>query len=194
MTLTRTYMADNLKNKAKELVQRRVDRERRKNTEDFQLEKLVAYKDENESDSESELKYTPSHSFSIKKAIRHKDSVAKPLYDSDDGTSSVSRNRSPVKYQNSFRVSDNVSRLMDDKRSTIKEQVEDEEEFTGSSLNISGNLHFIRGSSKKCKKKDSEPHSKSSRRKNSDNLFCSDNASPILKVERPRKFTDNIYE
>ena len=171
MTLTRTYMADNLKLKAEELVQRRVDRERRKHTEDFQLEKLVANKDENGSESDTELNATPSNFSVKKKRMEHKDSVAKPLTeDSEDDASPMTKRRSPTKFQNTFRVSDNVSRLMDDKRSTIKEQVEDEEEFTGSSLNISGNLHFIRGS-KHCKNKESEPRSKSSKRKNSDNLF-----------------------
>ena len=147
MTLTRTYMADNLKLKAEELVQRRVDRERRKRTEDFHLEKLVASKGEDGSGSENDIDTSPNH-FSILKG-KHKESDAKPLgEDSESNASPMSKRRSPTKFQNTFRVSDNVSRLMDDKRSTIKEQVEDEEEFTGSSINISGNLHFIRGSKK----------------------------------------------
>lgn len=188
-------MADNLKLKAEELIQKRVDRERRKHTEDFQLEKLVANREENVTDEGTDRNVTPTNFGSIR-MIRghHKDSVAKPLTeDSEDDTSPISRRRSPTKFQNNFRVSENVSRLMDDKRSTIKEQVEDEEEFTGSSLNISGNLQFIR-SSKQCKKKSSDYQSRSSKRKNSDNLICSDNATPIGIYEKPRKYTDNLYE
>ena len=49
-------------------------------------------------------------------------------------------------FYNDWRVNENISRLIDEKRSTIKEQAEDEEEFTGNSINISGNLQLIRSS------------------------------------------------
>lgn len=160
MTLTRNYNAQNLKNKAEELVQRRVKRELRKHTEDLTLEKLVGQKENDEEyGSDAHHPHTPTNIGNIRKLYRHhhKNSVSKPLTEDseEDGTFSGMMS-SPQKSPKHFRVSENVSRLMDDKRSTIKEQVEDEEEFTGSSLNISGNLHFIQ-SSKRCKKKDSEP-------------------------------------
>ena len=100
--------------------------------------------DSHESDEKDK---TPSPNSKIMKVKRyHKGSVAKPLNeDSDDESSSLKKFPS-LKFYNDWRVSDNVSRLIDDRRSTIKEQIEDEEEFTGSSLNISGNLHLIRSS------------------------------------------------
>lgn len=192
-------MADNLKMKAEELVQRRVNREMRKHTEDLTLEKLFEKKGEEDYDSGDEKNITPRQIINIKKLYRHhKNSVAKPLTeDSEDDATPMSMRRSPHKSPKDFRVSDNVSRLMDDKRSTIKEQVEDEEEFTGSSLNISGNLQFIKGS-KRCKHKDSEPRSKSSKktslRKNSDNIILSDQSTPIGIFEKPRKYTENMME
>lgn len=145
-------MADNLKLKAEELVQRRVNREMRKHTEDLTLEKLVANRENDEEyDSDTEDRATPSNIVNIKKLYRHhKQSVSRPLpEDSEDEATPMSMKMSPGKSPRDIRVSDNVSRLMDDKRSTIKEQVEDEEEFTGSSLNISGNLHFISGGKKR---------------------------------------------
>jgi hypothetical protein len=216
MALTRNMMGENLKLKAEELVQRRVDRERRKHTEDFQLEKLVVNKDNLSEESETEM--TISQAPNNVRILRghHKESVARPLTEDSEDESPIGKrktplgkNRSPNKYYyNNFRVSENVSRLMDDKRSTIKEQVEDEEEFTGSSLNVSTNLNFIRAS-KQCKHKresetsknspykDSEPMSKNSKRKNSDNLM-GEPASPMNILEgshsRKRIFTDNMYE
>lgn len=148
MTLRRNYMADNLKLKAEELIQRRINKERRKNTEDYQIEKLTINKNPDSAESE-DLEANPvtlPDKTMIKLKRHHKESMAKPLGDDSEDESPISRKRSPSKYYKDMRVSENISRLMDDKRSTIKEQVEDEEEFTGSSLNISGNLHFIRGS------------------------------------------------
>ena len=45
-----------------------------------------------------------------------------------------------------------ISRFIDDKRSTIKEQMEEEEEFTGSSMNMSTTLGKLKAP-KKCKNK-----------------------------------------
>lgn len=204
MGLRRNYLADNLKLKAEELIQRRVDRERRKNTEDINLEKLVPAKNDHTYETE-EAEDNP-FSYSMKKIHRpHKESMAKPLTEDSEDESPYSRKNSPNKYYKDMRVSENISRLMDDKRSTIKEQIEDEEEFTGSSLNISGNLHFIHAS-KKCKKqresgasnaspqKDSEPHSMTSKRKYSDPNYKSDSTPPINVGEKPRKFTDNFND
>lgn len=148
MTLRRNYLADNLKLKAEELIQRRINKERRKNTEDYQIEKLTVNKNPDSAESE-DLEANPvtlPDKTMIKLKRHHKESMAKPLGDDSEDESPMSRKRSPSKYYKDMRVSENISRLMDDKRSTIKEQVEDEEEFTGSSLNISGNLHFIRSS------------------------------------------------
>lgn len=144
MTLTRNYNAQNLKMKAEELIQRRVNREMRKHTEDLTLEKLVAQREhEEEYSSDTDLGVSPNDIINIKRLYRHhKNSVSKRLNDDSEDGAAGSPNKSPKH----FRISDNLSRLMDDKRSTIKEQVEDEEEFTGSSLNISGNLHFIQSS------------------------------------------------
>lgn len=203
MQLTRKYQADNLKLKAEELIQRRVMKERRKNTEDIQLEKLVANnKNNNSSGDETENNITYDNISPKKTMVRHKESIARPLNDESEDESTTNRWNSPSKNYHNSRVSENISRLMDEKRSTIKEQVEDEEEFTGSSLNVSQNLHFIR-SSGNCKKKEkdsltsknkeSEPQSKTtSKRKNSDYVMSLEATSPIDPIEKPRKFTDNL--
>lgn len=149
LSLTKNFNTGNLMDKANQLIQMRVNREMRKNTEDLTLEKLEANKD-NDTDSETEAYFniTPSHLEAMRKFRgHHKESVARPLPDDSEDDATPNRKRySPGKKSHHFRVSDNISRLMDDKRSTIKEQVEDEEEFTGSSLNISGTLHFVHGS------------------------------------------------
>jgi hypothetical protein len=149
IALRRNYMADNLKQKAEELIMKRVNRERRKNTEDFKLEKLTLHK-QDDSDECEENPVTQPDKPPMKYKRPHKESMAKPLGEDSDDDSPGSRRWSPKKYYKDMRVSENMSRLIDEKRSTIKEQIEDEEEFTGSSLNISGNLQFIKAG-KKCK-------------------------------------------
>ena len=198
-------MADNLKLKAEELIQRRVNKERRKHTEDFKLEKLTINKCDDSDESQENPTTQPDIQPSYKKKAMHKESMAKPLGDDSEDESAISRKCSPNKYYKDMRVSDNISRLMDEKRSTIKEQIEDEEEFTGSSLNISQTLQFIR-SSKHCNKqrgsiasktspnKESEPCSKTSKRKNSDPYFKCESNPTIDLAEKPRKFTDTFKE
>lgn len=205
MSLRRNYLADNLKQKAEELIQKRVDRERRKNTEDYKLEKLVL-KDNQTFETEGNEDNNFGHtSRAIKKFRHHKESMAKPLNDDSEDESPISKRHSPTKYYKDMRVSENISRLMDDKRSTIKEQIEDEEEFTGSSLNISGNLKFIHAT-KNCKRQrdsktskaspnnDSDQMNVTSKRKNSDPYKKGDSTPPINIGEKPRKFTDNFHE
>lgn len=210
ISMRRNYLADNLKQKADELVQQRLARERRKHTTDITMEKLTLNKCETTDNSFDGTEMSAAQKGVIYKKFKrpHKESMAKPLTTDSEDESPYSRKHSPNKYYKDIRVSENMSRLIDDKRSTIKEQIEDEEEFTGSSLNVSQNLHIIRAS-KKCKhkkrestpsnktpNKESEPHSRGSLRKYSDqNFYKSESTPPPIRVEeKPRKYTDNMLE
>ena len=93
----------------------------------------------------------PSEKKINKFKTHHKESYAKPLNDSeDDDISPISRKPHNIFYKDGYQSE--VSRFMDDKRSTIKEQLGEEEEFTGSSINMSvqRNAHKKH---KKCKNK-----------------------------------------
>jgi len=127
----------------------------------------------------------------------HKGSIAKPLDgDSEDALSYRRYSAEKIEFH------DGLSRFIGDKRSTIKEQTEDEEEFTGSSIHVSGNLQMLRSSNLMNKREsrstvgggmeDSEPHTKNSKRKYSDPNFGS-GCSPSMKVNesKPRKFTED---
>lgn len=159
---------------------KRIRNERRKNTEDYRLEKLILEKTENshESEEEKDIKMSPENKITTIKRY-HKGSVSKPLIEDSEDESPTPKKILNSLFYNDCRVSENVSRLIDEKRSTIKEQAEDEEEFTGSSLNISGNFHLIRSSKNFTNKResrstvggqveDSERCSKNSKRKYSD--------------------------
>ena len=85
IALRRNYLAENLKLKAEELAMKRIRNERRKNTEDYKLEKLILDKTENSNDSEEEkegLDSTSSKRFT--KHRKHKGSISKPLYGDDE--------------------------------------------------------------------------------------------------------------
>lgn len=97
-----------------------------------------------------------------------------------------------------------MSKLIDDKRSTIKEQIEDEENLTGSNVSESQNSHLI-GINKfilnnsdlkpdraEFNQHDDEKNAKSHRKYS--NHFYGDDKSGSMKVQekKVRKFTENI--
>lgn len=132
--MRRHLLADNLKLKAEEMVMRRLRNERRKNTEDFKLEKLNLEERKSCASEEAKEESKSASGKAVTRAKRqHKGSMAKPLDEDDDDDSPMIRKYACAREG----LSENLSRLINDKRSTIKEQVEDEEEFTGSSLNLS---------------------------------------------------------
>lgn len=138
----------------------------------------------------------------------HKESMAKPLNDSeDDDISPNSRNRKNPFYKDGYQSE--VSRFIDEKRSTIKEQMEEEEEFTGSSMNMStkfGGLKVQASSQpkKKCKKKKSSKimnpkvdrsNTSEFQRKHSVEDSNTDVKDPQMTIQKNyRKFTENIGE
>ena len=75
----RNYLAENLKHKAEELAMRRINNERRKNTNDYQLDKLI--KEETEiSDSDDDKLYNATNAAKDRLRNRkHKGSISKPL-------------------------------------------------------------------------------------------------------------------
>lgn len=198
LALTRTYKADHLKVKAEELVMKRMQNELRKNTDDCHLVKLNLEQE----DCNFESDENNSHNLSVKKIKRpHKESFAKPLFNEEDDESPLNK-RLSSKWGNDCKFNDNISRLMDEKRSTIKEQIEDEEEFTGSSQNFGDNLHKItlnilnkRDSkpSRGSQKEGSEENNRISLRKFSDQLFSNEKCEAIKVIEKKqRKLTENI--
>jgi len=153
-----------------------------------------------ESDDVTENIFHQNDKTRTKIRSHHKDSVAKPLnFESeDDDKSPNSKSRHNMFYKDGYQSE--VSRYIDDKRSTIKEQMEEEEEFTGSSLNVSGNLNFSKGS-KMCKHKRDKKSSREIERTNTKNDHqrklseLNSNPefeSPVNVLIKHRKFTDNV--
>ena len=134
----------------------------------------------------------------------HKESVAKPLYEDSDDESPSSKKFWSGKVYLDGKFNDAMSKLIDDKRSTIKEQIEDEENFTGSSLNVSENLHLIGISKFILNKSDSKPEKPTfnqqdeekpakSLRKFSNHLYDNDKRESMkIQEKKIRKFTENV--
>ena len=204
----RDIMASNLKFKAEELMMKRTYKEQRKKTEDIIANRQMLRIEESNANDESDDDIQNNMLNSDKKIYKskrpHKESVAKPLNEDSDDESPNSKKFYSGKVFNEVKINDAMSRLIDDKRSTIKEQIEDEENFTGSSLNVSEHLHLVGMSKLILNKSDSKPESNENNeqgeekplkalRKFSDNLH-GDGKCESMKIQekKNRKYTENV--